>query len=239
MKKAFLLLSLVATAMFGCKKTDNSDVKFPPGFVVNGVTDLSVAKDSSSNLFLSLEQQRGEQELVTLSVKDLPTGVKAIISPERGTPAYEAMINFRADVTAPVGDHNVKVVATSKSGSKEYEMNLKITPITECAMDRTGTYNVEDACSIGPLSYQSTVFFGSSATNKNRIFFSNLFNSFSATVFADLNCDNATLVIPGQSFNGGTISGTGSYTDDVISLNYTVIFTGSSPITCSSVLTRM
>lgn len=239
MKKALLLLSLVATAMYGCKKTDNSDVKFPPGFVVNGVTDLSVAKDSSSTLFLSLEQQRGEQELVTLSVKNLPTGVKATISPERGTPAYDAMINFRADVTAQVGDYDVKVVATSKSGSKEYDMNLNITPITECAMGRVGGYSVVDGCSIGQLSYQSNVFFGSTSTNKNRIIITNLFNSFSASVFADLNCDNATLTIPSQQFNGGTISGTGQYTDDVITLSYTVIFSGSTPITCSTTMTRM
>lgn len=238
MRKVYLLLALVCISVFACKKTDNSYVKLPPGFIINGISDVTVEKDSVAFLSVSVEMKKGEQEMVTLSATGLPAGVTASFTPESGTPDFTALVSFRTSLSAVPGVYPVKLVATSKSGARSYDMNLIIKPISECGSKTQGSYLADDLCdNFGAMTYNT--FITLTGTN-NKIFINNLGNTFSGGAFANLNCDEGTLEIPKQTFLGsGTISGTGTFSSTQMEISYSFDFGGgSTPTNCHVVMTK-
>ncbi len=238
MRKVYLLLALVSISVFACKKTDNSYVKLPPGFIINGISDVTVERDSVAFLSVSVEMKKGEQEAVTLSATGLPAGVTASFTPESGTPDFTALVSFRTSRSSVPGTYPIKLVATSKSGARSYDMNLIIKPISECGNKASGQYLADDLCdNIGSMTYTTQVF--PSGTN-NKVFISNFGNTFSSSVFANLNCEEGTLDIPKQAFLGsGTISGTGTFSSTQMDISYSFDFGGGSiPTNCHVVMTK-
>lgn len=238
MKKVYLLVTLICVSIFACKKTDNSYIKLPPGFIVNGITDVTVEKDSVAFLSLNVELQKGEQEPVTLSASNLPAGVTVSFTPESGTPNFEALASFRTSLSSVPGIYPIKLVATGKSGARSYDMNLIIKSISDCGSRTVGSYLADDSCdNFGPMTYNTFV---SPTGTKNRIFINNLGNTFSGGAFATLDCDGGTLVIPSQAFMGsGTITGTGTFNSGQMEISYTFDFGGGSvPVNCHVVMTR-
>ncbi len=239
MRKIYLLLALICISVVACKKRDNhADVKLPPGYIINGITDVTVEKDSVAFLGLSIELTKGEQEQVTLSATNLPTGVTVSFTPESGTPDFDALASFRTGINTPTGTHPIKVMVTGKSGSRTYDMNLIVKPISSCGNRTLGQYTADDLCDVfGPMTYNTFV---SPTGINNRIFINNLGNTFSGGAFANLNCEDGTLVIPQQAFLGnGTISGTGTFSSTQMDINYVFMASlTSTPVTCHVVMTK-
>jgi hypothetical protein len=239
MRKVYLLLTLICISVFACKKAENSGpIKLLPGFIVNGITDVTVEKDSVNFLSISVEMKKGEQEPVTLSASGLPAGVTVTFTPESGTPDFTAFATFRTSLSSVSGTYPIKLVVTGRSGARSYDMNLIIKPISECGNRTVGQYLADDFCdNFGAMTYNT--FVSPSGTN-NRIFINNLGNTFSGGAFANLNCDEGTLVIPQQTFLGsGTISGTGTFSSTQMDINYSFDFGGgSTPVTCHVVMTK-
>ena len=50
MRKAYLLIALASISFVACKRTDNSNVKLPAAFRVDGITDIAVERDSMNVL---------------------------------------------------------------------------------------------------------------------------------------------------------------------------------------------
>jgi hypothetical protein len=124
---AFLTLSLFFAA---CKKADNTP---PVQFVINGVHDLNL--DNAYFLDLSVSQTSGAQERVTITVTGLPPGITAEVDPVAGTPNFNAMISFSKSNNAVGGTYPIKIVGTSASFTKSYDLNLTVPPFNGIIVD--------------------------------------------------------------------------------------------------------
>ncbi|RYE25430.1 MAG: hypothetical protein EOP51_04100 [Sphingobacteriales bacterium] len=236
MRKVYLLLTIVCVSLFACTKVDNSGIKLPPGYIINGVTDVTLQTGNSAGLSLNIELTKGEQEQVTLSAQGLPAGVTVEFTPESGTPNFQAAAIFTATDNALAGTYPVKIMVTGKSGSRTYNMNLKIK--AECSNRLVGNYNADDLCdNFGmPMNYS---IFVSSVGTENQVFLNNISNSFGSGVSANLNCEQGTLAIPQQMFLGsGTISGTGTFSSTGMDISYSFSF-GGVPTSCHVVMTKL
>lgn len=242
MRKAYLLIAVACISFVACKRktTDNTTVTLPVAYVVNGVTDVTVERDSMVTLGLSVNQLPGSrpQESVKITVTGLPSGVTAEVTPENGVPDYDAMITFRASEGAALGESHIKVTATSETGSKSYEVHLNVVAISECASKLIGSYMAVDACdTTTSVEYPVTV---NPVFNKtNRVVMSGFFNgsSSSSSVMANLECNGKTLTLPKQNIMFYEVSGSGTYTKEKITVEY-VVMSAFDTVICKTVLTR-
>lgn len=240
MTRSYLLLLILAVSLFGCKKSENTSVPSRAGFIINGVTDQVVEVDTAVVLPVNILQQTGEQELVTLSVKGLPASIKAVISPERGTPAFNANVRLRTTDSTVTGDYPLQIVATSKSGTRSYDMSLKVVPMSECASRVAGDYTATEVCDQIPGSTYNTNVYPFFGNTPNRIRMS---SGALSSVYADLNCHNKTLIIPRQYLQGGSngeMWGTGYYDKKTITVNYSIYYPlAGITINCTTILQRI
>ncbi|MCD6063166.1 MAG: hypothetical protein K0R82_1077 [Flavipsychrobacter sp.] len=241
MRKAYLLIALACASLAACerKNTNDASVTLPSAYVLNGVTDVTVERDSMVTVNIMVDQQPGRaQENVTLSVTGLPSTVTTKITPESGTPNYHSEITFKASDAAVPGSYPIKIVATSATGSRTYDVNLHIVPITECASKVMGEYTAIDKCDT-TTGTEYPVMVSPVFNKQNRVILSGFFGGggSSSSVTANLECNGKTLTMPKQNIMFYEISGNGSYKKDTITVNYTVMSTFDT-VMCTTQLVR-
>jgi hypothetical protein len=118
---AFLFSALFVAA---CKKDDTPDNTF----IINGLHDIDFTSYNGSYLELVVVQASGTQERVTLSVTGVPAGVTAIITPENGTPDFDAIITFDITGDPTGGTYPIRIVGNTASHIKSYDLNLTVPP---------------------------------------------------------------------------------------------------------------
>lgn len=242
MRKAYLLIALASISFVACKRTDNSNVKLPAAFRVDGITDIAVERDSMNVLGpIEVTMPGGQQERVSLFVNGLPQGVTAMVSPETGTTDFMSMITFRASDAAAVGHYPVMITAKSGAGEKTYDMTVHVMPISECGMRMAGEFEAVDQCDTNTNpKYDVAVIPSTDKTNRINVvgFFSGGIPGIPATVYANLDCNSKTLTVPEQTLqNVFKVSGTGAYTRDQITVNYTLAGPFDT-VSCTTTLTR-
>jgi hypothetical protein len=138
--KKIALLLIAAAAFSSCSKKDDPTPTTPPtttppttkptptpGFTIDGVHDVKLEESATSNvLALAITRINSNQAPVALSVSGLPTGVTAKFDQTNGTPSFNSMLTFSYDYTGTGGSYPVKVIGTSDSGKKEYNLNLTV-----------------------------------------------------------------------------------------------------------------
>jgi len=213
MKKALVFLVLFIGVLAACtKSTDSSN--HPTTYRVDGITDITLGGDSGSVAYISYNVNYigPIQETVSLSFEGLPVGVKVDESESvmNGIPTFSAsLLLVKTDAMDMKGTYDIKLICNgSKTGKKSYNLKLKILaksatpippPVTRCDSAMAGNWDTcFDFCSGSPYMDVITV----DGTVANRIHFAN-FQGYNIQVFADLNCDSATFVIPRQTFLSG------------------------------------
>ncbi|WP_276134447.1 hypothetical protein [Polluticoccus soli] len=243
MRKAYLLIAAACVTFVACerKTTDNTTVTLPVGYVLNNVSDITVERDSVATVTIMVDQAKGRvQENVNISITGLPNTVTAKITPENGTPTFESMITFKASDAAVPGTYPIKIVAKSESGSREYNVNLIVAPISECASKLVGDFLATDQCDTNAATSDYSVTVSPVTGKPNRIMMSGFLSGTIGSTsgfFANLDCNNKTLTLPKQSIMFYQVSGTGSYTKDTIKVNYTVM-SSFDTVVCTTILSR-
>lgn len=241
MTKLFTYLLVCSAILFaGCKKEDDKPVVLPAGFIINGVTDITVKQDSTFLLPIAIEQVEGTQEPVTISVEGLPNKVTAEFSPESGTPDFGSIITFKADKWAAIGTSTVKIIAKGNTtgASKEYETKLKIERISDCKKYALGKYTTNVECPNIPSGTEAEVMIDQYS---GRLMLSAMLSDygggpFTAAYFISINCDNNTFTIENSYI--GNFMGTGTLTEDKITINYSYEKMAGEKVECKATLNR-
>ncbi|MCW3120575.1 MAG: hypothetical protein JWQ38_67 [Flavipsychrobacter sp.] len=217
MKKALLILSIAVVAMGSCKKKSSTTTVTPvtlPVYTIDGIHDLYMTGNSAfvstATLLITVQFQDSFQKQVTLSLSDLPAGIKVddrwITS---GYPTFSTAITFydtSFTSAAAEGTYPMTITATGSAGTQKFNFNLKVAKPESCTDNIVGTYYTSNTtCNFG--SYVDTVF--ADATTVNKIWFKNIGKSHS-TVYALYSCIDGRLLIPTQSANGYTFTGHGT-----------------------------
>jgi hypothetical protein len=237
MRQALLASILILSCLGSCKKEDD-DTPYIPPYRLEGVVDLTLSKLSSGNgalaqMPINVEYENGVQERVTLSLEDVPAGLKDSIVNTSGYPSFSSMLWF-IDSGVNDGSYTMKLVAQgSQTGRTEFPFTLTVLPTPDCITGSglVGTYTSTSTCVSGGAY---TVNVQASASVKNQLVFPNLNNN-GLQIVANVNCDGggSFITIPTQSFNGVTYSGFVSFLSNGLRLNVSNGTTG-----CNYFLTR-
>lgn len=252
MKKLFLLMAISGLVFSGCKKnsssTNNNNPTNPANpnamkFIINGLTDITIGKKDSMMLAIGIKLESGTQEKVNLSVTGLPANASASFQTESGIPDFATLLTVRSN-DAVAGTYPIKVVgSTANSGSKSYDLNLKIngttsSPTIGCAIEIIGSFTRKYTCT-GYNSPGDPMTIDSIAGVKDQASIPNM-GPFPKKVTIELNCATKAINIPLQfGIDGFQISGTGSYAKaDSIYFNYTIKGNSMPDQTCTAVFKR-
>ena len=210
MKRSLLFFALLVMGFASCKKDDDNTI-YSPSYHVDGITDLTLVKGSRTGAatpFLSLNvmYENATQERVSLSLENAPQGLYYKIFTTTGIPTFSSAISF-ADSGVAEGTYPLKLVARGEySGRKEFRFNMEVTALPDCTADIIGSgYTTNSSCSSSP--YMQAIL---TSGVRNRVFFSNIDNN-GFQLYATVDCDAQSLLIPEQVVNGVTYQGWGGY----------------------------
>jgi hypothetical protein len=145
MKYLYLLTLCACVSLAACKKSK---------FIVNGIADVKIARDSFVMIPLEIEQERGSQERVTLMLSGLPANAEYSFSSVAGTPDFGSILTIKAKYNTIPGNYTVKLKGTNTAGyEKEYEMSVVINNNDACRVGLYGTwiYSANNNSSCGML----------------------------------------------------------------------------------------
>lgn len=207
---------------------------------VTGVSDVNVQQGNSGTLSLAVNKTSGTAETVNLAVDGLPSGATANFSPASGMPNFSSTLTINTTASLAPGTYPLKVKSTSASTTaKNYSFNLVVTGTTsDCAQSVAGNYTSQDSCTATAGAPVIT------RTGNNAIKITGLtgFQSYTIDATGTVNCTNHTVTIPSQAITaipipGAMISGTGTFTNNSMTIHYTIsVLTYNQ--TCKTELSR-
>ena len=202
-----------------------SSTATPFTYTVNGVNDVSVQQGNSGTLSLVVKTLTGTAEPVSLSLTGLPTGATSGFSATSGTPDYNSTLTINTNASVATGTYPLVLKSTSAStGTKTFNFNLTVTGTTsDCAQGVAGTYTSQDSCTATAGAPVIT------KTGTNAIKIASLAGYLTYVIDANatVNCTNHTVTIPSQAITaipipGATISGSGTFTNNSMTIHYTI-----------------
>ncbi|RYD58599.1 MAG: hypothetical protein EOP56_03160 [Sphingobacteriales bacterium] len=132
MKYLYLLALCACVSLAACKKSK---------FIINGISDIKVMRDSSVMIPLAIAQESGNQERVDLSVEGLPAKTEYSFTAASGTPDFGTVLTIKALYNAKPGTYPIKIKGTNAAGyDKEYELNLIVDNNDACRAGLYGTW---------------------------------------------------------------------------------------------------
>ena len=240
-----LLLLLACLALFSCKKGKNSNTgPINPiygdtlKFDILGLQDTTMEQTDTLEYNVQVQYIEGAKDIVTLAVSDFPASMTAGFYPQIDTPTFFSVIRIRTNHT-DTGTYTIKATAAGLRYSKDYYIKIRVVaPPVNPASILAGAYLESGLCGqTGTVS--DTVKITTVSPYYNKIQLQGLKTGTSSiNVIADIDPSNNTLLIPYQSVSGQTFSGSGTYTNNTLTINYTY---SSGPFleNCSTVLTKL
>jgi uncharacterized membrane protein len=194
-------------------------------YTVNGINDLTVQQGGNGNLPLSVSLLSGTAENVSLSLTGLPAGASSSFSPASGLPSFNTTLNVTTTNAVAAGTYPLSLKSTSSAGTKTFGFNLIVTGNNggDCAQGVAGNYTSMDSCT----ATAGTPVITKTGTNQIKITGLVGFQTYTVDVNGTVNCNNHTVNIPSQGIPtipipGATISGTGTFTDNTMTIHYTI-----------------
>ncbi|OSZ78728.1 hypothetical protein CAP35_10915 [Chitinophagaceae bacterium IBVUCB1] len=227
MKWKILLISLLVITAWGCRRTSPTpEPYYEPDYgelkyIIQGLKDVSLERTGEVKLNVYINRTEGRIEDVMMSVLNLPQGVTASFSPSISKPSYNTTLTIKAS-RAKEGTYSIIVRGSSQtSGFTEKKINITILSYSNAAIGLEGQFKEAGQCSPGGTLNHDVDIVPSDTVNKILIkgFWSSVWTH---VVRADLNVANKTLSIPSQTVNGVTITGNGTYDDNLIIIGYRV-----------------
>jgi|GEM_PF-1399191 len=240
----YLLIPLFAVVLFSCKKNDpDLEPYYEPTYgdlkyLIQGVKDVSMERIGQASVNIYINRQEGKIEDVMLTAINLPQGMSVTFSPNISLPSYNTTMVVKS-TRVKEGVYEITVRGSSQtSGFTDVKMKVTILPYANPADGQVGLFKEQGVCiPSGNVGDTVDVVKDETIANKIRIkgFWSGVWTN---AVDAFMNTSNKTFTIPVQNVNGLTINGTGTYDDDVMTINYRVKGVTVND-TCSSTLTRI
>ena len=247
MKYGYIYITLLAIVVWGCSKTKAPVTPYYPddngpfSYKIEGIGDTSVERLGSAAKLVYVKKVSGPSEDVQFSVESIPDGLTLTFEPATAKPPFNLYMNLKA-AKIPEGVYPVTVSSVSKTtGVKRTTFNVTVKPYSNAAKGMAGPFREEHQChQTGPNGFNTFVEVASTAHNRINIkgFWSSAWTN---VVYADLNPDAKTLVIPKQNQNGLQYQGTGTYTEDLMTVSYSVTDTFGAKIvneSCTATFTR-
>lgn len=207
-----------------------------PAYTIQGLHDVTIQQGTDDELSLSITATSGSQEPITLSLWNLPAGVTKTMSASTGTPTYTSHIVFTEHYGA-AGTYVVRLISHGAlSGDRTDSFNIHVLTPPNCGV--LGFWSQGTTGCGNNTNYQYTDNITASAAASNRIVYGN-FADMPYQVYADLNCNNSSIVIPNQLLpNGIQVSGSGTFTADSMHVDFSQTSTTNITTYCTFDLIR-
>jgi hypothetical protein len=222
MKKLLLFISLCTLLLSACKKDSKTTTDPVLDVRIDGLYDFSLGYDDRTydyefkTIALAISQLTLSQENVSLNLEGLPTGIEVKFSTTSGIPNYTSLMEVTLNNNIKSGVYPIKLVAKNASGVKK-TYTFTVTVALPCNFSYAGNYEVKETIDGVEQALYSTVL--------NRMGIDgNIIYDYKNYYAMDFNCTAKTVVLYSQDYvfnnpNSGKISGTGTLTDNVITLN--------------------
>lgn len=243
--RIYYLIPLLALCMINCNKPsdppipdygpDYGDLKY----TIEGVKDVSMERIGETNMSLHVKRSSGKLEDVLLTVRNLPQGATASFQPVfTGYPSFSTVLTIKAN-RVKAGDYDLIVRGSSTtSGFTDYNLKLTILPYSNAAVGLVGGFREQGVCTQGGnVGHEVDVVAVDGIPNRVNIkgFWSGVWSNI---IYANLNPTNNTLTIPAQIMNDVTVTGSGTYDDNTMIVNYHVAGSTVND-NCSSTFSRL
>ncbi len=239
-----LLLFCLSAVLFGCKDKETLTPYYDPNsgeldFVIEGLKDTTIEQQGDIFAPLYVKKISGTPSSVKLNATDLPKGVSITFDPESSAPPFNTFITIKTNRT-PVGEYPITVTGFSDaSGSKKFSFKLRVTPYSNAALGILGDFIETHNCSQGGNSSFDVNIIEDETTN-NKVFIKGFWSGvWTNQVYATVNPDTKQISIPKQTTNGIEFTGSGTYSDNEITITYSAVGkSGTVNDNCTAVLKR-
>ena len=121
-----LVALYVCILLFGALSCEKSPSE--PAFRINAARDVDIMAGLTKSLPIEIVPVSGTQELVTLEIEELPSGVSAKTTTNNQTPPFQGDVIFYAEAAAKPGDYPINIISSSPSSARmEHKLVLKVT----------------------------------------------------------------------------------------------------------------
>jgi hypothetical protein len=224
MRKIVLLLSAFCILIAACDKTQKQPLTYSVtnDELATGLLDVYLPDSGHYNMQALVKFLNGyPNDSVKLVFTGLPAGVKVTPDTFTAVPTYTANFDFYTK-NVPHGVYPITLTAYTPTHltPQTYNFNLIVIPANAASIFY-GRLNDSSACT--GRTYSNTFPVGVSSGTKNVLIINN-FAGFGpgVNVYVYLNQLDNTLNIPSQvAGNGSTITGSGTYTENKMIINYT------------------
>lgn len=227
--QAALVGIVFMSGIWGCKKNDageqgtnyNPIYNIPIKFLVSGLADITMLQYDTAELNLDVKYISGTKQMVGISItQGLPDLAAISFQPQIDTPDFSSV--FRVfTMGADTGTYPLTLMAVADTISETYNLLLRIIPsAVNDAPLLTGTYEEEGDC-VMKGNIQNNVYVSPAPGGINKVYLEGIWlHSANYQVEAVLNPADKTLEIPAQTNKGMQFSGSGTYTETEIILEY-------------------
>lgn len=234
-----ILLIISSIFIFSCNKTSiNTRNDEPINFEILGLSDTTIYQSDTVEYNVAVNYLSGNKEKVVLFVSNLPVTMSAGLYPDIDTPSYNATIRLVAH-NADTGAYNITIGASSSTVTKNYNVKVRVipTPVNPAAI-LVGNYEENGQCTVSN-TIKDTVSVSTINPYFNKIKITGLWTgSSSINVNADIDPVSHTINIPFQQTGNQYLSGTGSYNNNIMTINYVVTDGALFSDNCTTVLTK-
>lgn len=232
MKKLATLLLLAVTAVtFSCNKKEKAQTQ---PYAVKGVDDIQVRQGEDDSWNLEVRSIGPVYETVTLDITGLPIGVTTDFDNKTGIPTFFSRVIFSNNNALPGSYPCILTASSPEAGKSTYNFMLRIDAPIICGLLQS--YNATSDCDTNDFISQIIANDPPIEDSINVVTINNLGNE-GLNVEANIDCSTSSIVIPTQTFNNVSISGSGTFTGGaVITIAYTIVISGT-PTPCVVVMT--
>ncbi len=246
MRKSLFAAGLLAVCFASCKKEQvivNTEPAKPP-FRVAGLADVTIERNPFNNqavaafLGLNVRYEYGDQKRVSLSIADLPAGMKDSFSVRSGYPDFNSQVTLY-DQGVQAGSYTAKLVAKADGDSTamNYPFNITVKGDTSCAGFFGGkTYETTNTCS-GNIPYSVSSLRPNTASDTLVL---NNYRNDGSGLRVLINCRSRQVTVPTQIINNnrivqgyGQLVNNGSSTPDMVYLSLMEQDTQGNTTNCS------
>lgn len=222
MKKLLLFFSFCTFLLSACKKDTKTTTTPVLDVRIDGLYDFNLGFDNktydyeSKTIALAISQLTLSQENISLNVEDVPTGVEIKFSTTSGIPNFTSLMEVTLNNSIKSGVYPIKLVAKNASGVKKI-YNFSITVKLPCNYSYQGNYEVKETID-GVEQAAYTTGLSAMGTGEDMIYdYKNYYTMY-------FNCTAKSVVMYSQDYiygnpYSGKISGNGTLTDNVITIN--------------------
>jgi len=221
-------------AIASCSKSsDKTGSNDSFDYTISPVDNVTLKMNANTSLPVQVKKVSGTTEMVSLAVSGLPANVTAAFNSIEAEPDFTTQLNILVQGNATVGSYPVKIVGLSKSGVSHEQLFTLNVKNENCALDMVGTWQGNSTC-------QSTNFVSNVTADPlyPYHFTINNFGNTGLNVDGTIDCNTGKVTLSSKSNSSiGVDDGTGTYTDNNMTINYTLSAPGTH-MSCAATYTR-